>query len=218
MLDKKHLEYFKRKLLEDKKEVLKAIDHEEDNGLHSSLQDYYSELSVYDNHPADIASETFEMEMQFNLEENEKRHLEEINNAIEKIEHGTYGVCDKCGNSIEIERLDVIPYAAICANCSEEKSTLDLVEKINTRPVEEEKLNYPFGRTFKDHSKFNGFDGEDAWQAVARYNKTDEKKKALDWYDNNMYDENISGKVEDVDDISSDYYKIQIDNEKKSKK
>lgn len=217
-MDKENLRYFKKKLIEDKKEVLRAIDQEEENGLHSSLQDYYSELSVYDNHPADIASETFEMEMQFNLEENEKRHLMEINEAIEKIDNGTYGVCDSCGNSIEIERLDVIPYTPICAKCSENKSSIELVEKMNTRPVEEEKLNYPFGRTFKDDSRFNGFDGEDAWQAVARYNKTDEKKMALDWYDNNMYDPNISGKVEAVDDISSDYYKRQVDDKEKFKK
>jgi YteA family regulatory protein len=214
-MDKEHLRYFKKRLLEDKKEVLRDIDQEEEIGLHSYLQDYYSELSVYDNHPADIASETFEMEMQFNLEENEKRHLKEIDDAIEKIDNGTYGVCDSCGNSIEIERLDVIPYTAICAKCSDNKSSMALVEKMNTRPVEEEELHYPFGRTFKDNSRFNGFDGEDAWQAVARFNKTDEKKMALDWYDNNMYDPNISGKVEAVDDISSDYYKRQIQDDKK---
>lgn len=212
-MDKQHLNYFKKKLLEDKKEVLNTIDYEEDSGLHSSLQEYYSELSIYDNHPADIASETFEMEMQFNLEENEKRHLQEINDAIEKIDHGTYGICDKCGSSIAIARLDVIPYTPICAKCSEDMSTIPLEEKINTRPVEEEELNYPFSRTFKDNSKFTGFDGEDTWQAVARYNKTDQKKMALDWYDNNMYDENISGKVEDVDDISSKYYERQVEDD-----
>lgn len=214
-MDKDKLQYFKKRLLKDKKQTLNTIENEEDNGLHSSLQGYYSELSVYDNHPADIASETFEMEMKFNLEENEKRHLEDINNAIQRIEDGTYGRCETCGKLIDIERLEIIPYTAICAKCSEEKSTLPLGKKIDTRPVEEEKLNYPFGRTFKDNSRFNGFDGEDTWQEVARYNKTNEKKKALDWYDNNMYDENISGKVEDVDDISSEYYKKTINPDEK---
>lgn len=214
-MDKNKLLYFKERLLEDKKQTLDTLDIEENNGLHSSLQDYYSELSVYDNHPADIASETFEMEMKFNLEESEKRHLKDVNDAIEKIENGTYGMCETCGKSIDIDRLEVIPYTAICAECSDKESRVPLDEKMDTRPVEEEELNYPFGRTFKDNSRFNGFDGEDSWQEVARYNKTSEKEKALDWYDNNMYDENISGKVEDVDDISSDYYKKLMDPDKK---
>ncbi|SHJ94806.1 TraR/DksA C4-type zinc finger protein [Paramaledivibacter caminithermalis] len=214
-MDNKDFEYFKNKLLKEKKEVLNAIAHEEDSGIHSSMQDYYSELSIYDNHPADIGSETFEKEMQFNLEENEKRHLRDIDDAIERIKKGTYGICNSCGKNIEIDRLEIIPYTKICAKCSNEKSALDLVEKMNTRPVEEETLNYPFGRTFKDQSKFNGFDGEDSWQAVARYNKTDYKNMALDWYDNNMYDDNISGKVENVDDISYSYYKRQVDDFKK---
>lgn len=214
-MDKNKLLYFKERLLEDKKQTLDTLDIEENNGLHSSLQDYYSELSVYDNHPADIASETFEMEMKFNLEESEKRHLKDVNDAIEKIENGTYGMCETCGKSIDIDRLEVIPYTTICAECSDKESRVPLDEKMDTRPVEEEELNYPFGRTFKDNSRFNGFDGEDSWQEVARYNKTSEKEKALDWYDNNMYDENISGKVEDVDDISSDYYKKLMDSDKK---
>lgn len=214
-MDKNKLLYFKERLLEDKKQTLDTLDIEENNGLHSSLKDYYSELSVYDNHPADIASETFEMEMKFNLEESEKRHLKDVNDAIEKIENGTYGMCETCGKSIDIDRLEVIPYTAICAECSDKESRVPLDEKMDTRPVEEEELNYPFGRTFKDNSRFNGFDGEDSWQEVARYNKTSEKEKALDWYDNNMYDENISGKVEDVDDISSDYYKKLMDPDKK---
>lgn len=214
-MNRESLHHFRKRLLEEKQEVESAIKSEEENGAHSSMQEYYSELSVYDNHPADIASETFEMEMRLNLEESEKRHLDEINDALNKIEDGTYGVCETCGKSIREERLEIIPYTAQCSRCSENNSTIPLEEKINTRPVEEEDLNYPFGRTFNDDSRFNGFDGEDSWQAVARYNKTDQKKMALDWYDNNMYDKNISGKVEDVDDISNEYYEKQIVEEEK---
>ncbi len=214
-MDKEGLKHFKEKLLKEKKEVLNALDHEEENGLRSSFREYYSELSLYDNHPADIASETFEKEMHFNLEENEKRILEDIDKAIGKIEEGTYGDCDVCGQPINLERLEIIPYTVLCLQCSKRESHLSLDEKIHTRPVEEEGLNYPFGRTFNDKSSVNGFDGEDSWQAVARYNKTDQKKMALDWYDNNMYDAKISGKVEDVDDISSEYYYEEDDDSEK---
>ena len=118
---------------------------------------------------------------------------------IKLIEDKTYGDCQICGKAINPERLEIIPYTSLCSKCSQEEPALDLDEKMNTRPVEEERLNYPFGRTFNDDSRFTGFDGEDSWQAVARYNKTDCKKKALDWYDNNMYDERPSGKVKKFD-------------------
>ena len=74
-MNRESLHHFRKRLLEEKQEVENAIKSEEENGVHSSMQEYYSELSVYDNHPADIASETFEMEMRFNLEESEKNSL-----------------------------------------------------------------------------------------------------------------------------------------------
>ncbi len=204
-MERQKAKYFKQKLLEEREETINTLDAEEGNGVHSSMRDYYSELSMYDNHPADIASETYEMEMRMNLEDREHKSLLQIENAIEKIDNGTYGKCENCGKDIEFERLDIIPETEVCMKCS--KLNISLENKMNTRPIEEDVLKVPYSRTFKDNTDYNGFDGEDSYQSVARFNKTDKEKMALDWYDNNMYDENISGKVEDVDDISSDYYK-----------
>lgn len=208
-MNRKDLEYFKKKLLKDKKEALHTLEIEDTNGVHSSLQNYYSELSLYDNHPADIASETYEMEMHMNLEDKELKHLHKIEKALEKIKNGTYGICEACGKKIEFNRLDIIPETELCMKCS--KNDVPLTTKMETRPIEEDSLKNPYSKTFNDNSEFSSFDGEDSWQAVARFNKTNYKNMALDWYDNNMYDENISGKVEDVDDISYDYYRRQLD-------
>lgn len=213
-MDKKRLEHFKHLLLEERKAAIDTLECMNENEPNTSFKDYFDELSVYDNHPADIGTELFQMEMNFNLKENEKLHLEEIDNALQKIEDGTYGQCIICGKDIPEERLEILPTAVQCMEC--EKDRLSIHREIDTRPVEEEVLSPPFGRSFKDHDDdYNGFDGEDAWQEVARFNKTDAHRMALDWYDNNMYDENVSGTTEDVDHISQEYYMGQLEDEER---
>lgn len=211
-LDPQKTNHFKQQLLQEQKniqETIRRMDHDEPN---SSLREYYGELSAYDNHPADMGTETFEMEMNFNLKNNERLRLEEINHALERLEEGSYGQCITCGEDIEEERLEILPTALQCIAC-EEKELPASTEK-NTRPVEEEVLSPPFGRTDKDFEEdYNGFDGEDAWQQVARVNKTDAHRMALDWYDNNMYDEEVSGITESVDSISNEYYRGQLKND-----
>ncbi len=212
MLQKEKLNYFKEKLLKEKEELLKTLNLMNNNEPNESLQEYYDELSVYDNHPADIATETFQMEMNFNLKKSEKIHLEEIQDALQRINNGNYGKCQICGKDIDEDRLNILPEAISCIECEQKK--LPIQEETKTRPIEEAILSPPFGRTFKDLDKnYNGFDGEDAWQEVARNNKTDASRMALDWYDNNMYDDNVSGTVEDVDNISNDFYTGQLENE-----
>lgn len=67
-----------------------------------------------DQHIADHASETLEHEMDWTLEENAERILSEIEQALGRIEAGTYGTCAACGNEIPAERLAAIPYATLC--------------------------------------------------------------------------------------------------------
>src|SRR5690554_4840482 len=106
-MDKNKLNHYRKKLLRERKEAIDTIDAENDNGANNQFQDYYSELSVYDNHPADIASETYETEMRLNLKSHEKRILNEIDNALSKFNNGTYGKCEKCGLEIGEDRLEI---------------------------------------------------------------------------------------------------------------
>jgi len=212
LLQKEKLDYFKNKLLEEREEILKTLNSISDNEPNASLKEYYQELSTYDNHPADIATETFQMQMNLNLKESEKLRLEEIQDALQRIQKGKYGKCLKCGKDIDENRLEILPAASFCIEC--EKDRLPIQEETKTRPVEEKVIAPPYGRSFKDSNKdYNGFDGEDAWQDVARYNKTDAHRMALDWYDNNMYDEDVSGAVEDVEQISNGFYIEQLEDE-----
>jgi RNA polymerase-binding protein DksA len=77
------------------------------------------ELSDYDNHPADAASETFERTKNYALDENFREIIDSIDEALRKIEDGTYGTCDRCAQPIKVDRLKAIPYATLCIQCQE---------------------------------------------------------------------------------------------------
>ena len=78
-----------------------------------------AELADYDNHPADSASETYERTKNQALGENFKEIMERIDEALRKIENGSYGTCDRCGETIHVDRLKAIPYATLCIRCQE---------------------------------------------------------------------------------------------------
>lgn len=63
------------------------------------------------------ASEAFELEKRLALEKRLMVTLAEVEHALRKFEKGTYGVCDMCGQPVEIARLEVLPQANLCLNC-----------------------------------------------------------------------------------------------------
>jgi RNA polymerase-binding transcription factor len=67
-----------------------------------------------DQHIADHASDMLEHELDWTLEENAERILAEIEQALVKLDDGTYGRCAVCGEPIPDERLDAVPYATLC--------------------------------------------------------------------------------------------------------
>jgi YteA family regulatory protein len=200
-MDQGILNQFKERLLEEKERVDKELEKSENFQLDQSLAESISELSVYDNHPGDIASETFEREKDLALLNMSHEIQDKINEALENIEKGTYGVCESCGREINMERLEVMPYTTFCINCQREEEE----EYINReRPIEEEALEPPFGRTFLDGTDIVGTDGEDVWQKVARYGSSDTPSdlSGVNSYDDTFYDaDEDQGIVEDVEAI-----------------
>lgn len=144
-------------------------------GLNGSFRDNTSELSAIDNHPADIGSETFERGKDLALNEHAELRLTRIQKALAKLENGTYGCCETCGQAISYERLQAIPETEYCV----EHSPQSFVSA--KRPIEELFLAPPFGRTSLDeHEEQNGFDGEDAWQIVESFGTSDSPAMAED--------------------------------------
>jgi RNA polymerase-binding protein DksA len=72
------------------------------------------ELSVVDQHPADIGTETFEREKQASILELAERQLQDIERAVSRLDAGTYGTCEACGAVIPVERLEARPAARFC--------------------------------------------------------------------------------------------------------
>ncbi|MDD2573484.1 MAG: TraR/DksA C4-type zinc finger protein [Bacillota bacterium] len=208
-MDAVQLEGFKRKLEQSKEEAERTLDKVENNGFTDAQPEYISELSVYDNHPADIGSETYEMEKNMALRKQELHRLNQIEQALERIERGEYGRCDLCGGEIDLERLNTQPEADICLNCSQH-TRLPRERVMEGRPAEEETLNYPYNRERSTKDERTIFDGEDSWQAVARYNRREDDPSNQTGDDQGIWDEVPAGLVEDIDEISNRYYKKQL--------
>lgn len=184
----------KRLLERERHELLIEVDRLNETGLQLSQGESLGELSTYDNHPADLGSETFERSKDSALVDNALVLLDRIDAALERLEQGSYGVCESCGNPISTARLTAVPYAARCLACQHQ------VEQVDTtpRPLEEALLTPPFVRTFTDEQDQIGFDGEDALQAVMRYGSSDTPQDLTGWESDEQ-----SGLVELTDGIAA---------------
>jgi len=79
-----------------------------------SEDDSISELSSNDQHPADIGSETFEREKDLSILEQVEAELADVEHALRRLEDGTYGICEACGQPIDEARLEALPAARFC--------------------------------------------------------------------------------------------------------
>lgn len=104
---------FRQRLLGERRRLQEAVENlqREHRG---SLEDETQELSFADNHPGDVATETFDRELDGGLQEGATRQLEQIDGALARIEAGTYGTCTVCGKPIAAERLRAVPWATLC--------------------------------------------------------------------------------------------------------
>lgn len=93
-------------ILEKKRDdILKMVTHNEDN-LASDVGD-----------EADVASQTFERELLFEMEDSERVILDDIEAALRKIEKGDFGICESCRKPISSQRLKAMPWARYCISC-----------------------------------------------------------------------------------------------------
>lgn len=71
----------------------------------------------YDEDLADVASDTFEREKGIAIEHSVQELLEQVEDALGRIEEGTFGICEACRQPIHPDRLKALPYARLCINC-----------------------------------------------------------------------------------------------------
>lgn len=116
-LTDKELEDYKQLLLEKKSRILGDVAQLEQETLHNSQRDFAGDLSGWKLHMADAGSDAAEREMLLGLASSEQKMIEKINHALERIDQGTYGICELSGAKISKARLDAIPEATVCIKC-----------------------------------------------------------------------------------------------------
>jgi DnaK suppressor protein len=70
-------------------------------------------------HMADVATDMYDREFALGLAANDRELLTRINQAMARIEDGTYGVCETCKKPIAATRLKALPYTQTCLKCQE---------------------------------------------------------------------------------------------------
>src|SRR4051812_3203498 len=111
---------FKERLLEERRRLQEAVDNL--RGEHpGSLEDETQELSLADNHPGDVATETYDRELDEGLEEGAERQLEQIDAALGRVDDGTYGLRPPDGKPIPAARLRAVPWATLRVDHQSEK-------------------------------------------------------------------------------------------------
>ncbi len=140
-------EKFKQRIIEERERLARAR-----SGNAESMRDWLGELSLYDNHPADIGTELADRSRDLAFDRGRARRLEALEEALARWERGEYGVCRGCGKPIEEERLLLLPETEFCRECKEKE------EEVSRRPAEEDLLSPPFHRGYRE-----------AWEDVASY-------------------------------------------------
>jgi RNA polymerase-binding protein DksA len=104
---------FRDLLLEERGRMSHALSylHEDNPGIEEE------EEETFDNHLGDAATITFNREMDYSLEGNAEHVLASIDEALKRIDEGTFGTCARCGKPISEERLEAMPYATKCIEC-----------------------------------------------------------------------------------------------------
>ncbi|HYP22361.1 MAG TPA: TraR/DksA C4-type zinc finger protein [Actinomycetota bacterium] len=103
-----------RQLLNDERTRLEGLRKRIDDPGVETQEDSLSELTTADQHPADVGSETFERTKNLSLQEDVDGRLADVDRALEKLDAGTFGTCETCGNPIPDERLEAVPGARYC--------------------------------------------------------------------------------------------------------
>ncbi|MCL5057678.1 MAG: TraR/DksA C4-type zinc finger protein [Actinobacteria bacterium] len=199
MLSEEKKQELKQRLLDEKKHIMDRIEGIDQGGLHESLGESISELSLYDNHPGDVGSEVFERSKDFSLREDALHMVSAIDDALEKMEKGNYARCDVCGREISLERLEAVPYTTLCLDC---KRGDEMVPRTENRPVEEEVLEDIYARPFIDEIHNVEFDWEDSFQQVSRWNEHAVRSGAGSYYGGGeLEEEDRRGSTERIDNI-----------------
>lgn len=162
MLSNQQLRSLKNDLLIQKEQLLHHTDREGTEKEAGSQQETTGELSMYDNHPADIATELYEREKNQALSEHHESELKKVEKALERMNDGRYGKCLECGKDISFDRLQAVPASLYCIEHTPERTIAA------DRPVEEKILQPGINGRFQ-HEDAEIKDYGDSFKEAANY-------------------------------------------------
>lgn len=115
-----NFEEFRKLLLKERKRLTQEHNKEREDMSEESDDLVDNELSSYDtNEPGDAATQLYDRGRFEALDENTKEMLRRIDIALERIQEGTYGICEVTGQPIPVERLRALPWATMTVEAAE---------------------------------------------------------------------------------------------------
>lgn len=116
-LPRKLLKKYKELLLKEREKIGGGLNHITQDTLKTSQRDASGDLSGYSFHMADMASDNYEVEFSLGRASDEQNILYSVDEALKRIQDGTYGSCTQCGKQIPKKRLDALPHTELCIAC-----------------------------------------------------------------------------------------------------
>ena len=116
-MKKEKLEFFKKLLVEKRSELMDQLLIIKETSFKNTMKESSGDNSSYSFHMADQGTDSQEREKAFMFAHREGRLIYHIDEALERIEKGIYGLCHECGKSISSERLEAVPHSRLCIKC-----------------------------------------------------------------------------------------------------
>jgi RNA polymerase-binding transcription factor DksA len=122
VMNKRETKVYKDQLLALRARLRGDVSALAEAALRKTRSEASGDLSSMPIHMADMGTDAFEQEFTLSLMEHDGSTLEMIENALERIEDGAYGVCIECESKIPKQRLNVVPYTPHCVKCADKVS------------------------------------------------------------------------------------------------
>jgi DnaK suppressor protein len=146
------IERFEQMLLLKRREIINNVNEMEGETLKKSRLDASGDLSSMPIHMADIGTDNYEQEFALGLMDSERKLLKEIDDALQRIEQRTYGICEGTGEPIPKARLEAQPWARYC---------VEYARMLEKGLVREQKQSTPESEEYEseDDSEEESFNG-----------------------------------------------------------
>lgn len=112
-MDKKKVEAYKKRLIQKQEELLRLVSKSEQDGREAD-EEVTQDI-------ADKAANSYTKEFLFHQSDDNRRILQLVKDALERLREGSYGLCVACHEEVETKRLEAVPWARHCIECQQKQ-------------------------------------------------------------------------------------------------